>query len=204
MRQAGRVKLRAPYAGRNRGPIAAVLREWLPAEGVVLELASGTGEHATYFARLFPKLTWQPTDVNARAVASIEAWQADGGRANLRSPVILDASEQTWPVERADALLAINLLHISPWEVSLGLLDGAARLLPPEGPLIFYGPWRVAGEPLAESNLQFEDQLKERDARFGLREVDVFATEAEARGLHLKEQRVMPANNRMLLFRRAG
>ncbi|MCW3798829.1 class I SAM-dependent methyltransferase [Sphingomonas sp. BN140010] len=198
------MKLRAPAAGRNRGPIAAVLREWLPASGLVLELASGTGEHAVHFARNFPQLTWQPSDWDSKAVASIAAWGADGRRPNLREPVLLDVVDVPWPVEHADALLSINLVHISPWEVSLALLDGAARVLPPEAPLILYGPWRVTDEPVAESNLAFEAQLKARDERFGLREVGAFAAEAENRGLRLAEQRVMPANNRMLLFRRAG
>jgi len=198
------MKLRAPSAGRNRGPIAAVLREWLPRNGLVLELASGTGEHSVHFARTFPQITWQPSDVEPKAVASIEAWQADAQRPNLREPVVLDVADLPWPVAHADALLSINLVHISPWEVSLALLEGAKRVLPEGGPFILYGPWRVAGEPVAESNLLFEAQLKERDERFGLREVGEFAAEAEACGLLLSEQRVMPANNRMLLFRRAG
>jgi SAM-dependent methyltransferase len=198
------VKLRAPSVGRNRAAIAAVLREWLPPAGLVLEVASGTGEHAVHFARAFPRLTWQPSDRDAKAVASIEAWGADARRPNLREPVVVDVADLPWPVDRADALLSINLVHISPPEVSLALLEGAARVLPAGAPLILYGPWRVAGEPLAESNLQFEVQLKERDERFGLREVGAFAAEAEARGLRLAEQRVMPANNRMLLLRRGG
>ena len=198
------MKLRAPAAGRNRGPIADVLSKWLPDEGLVLEVASGTGEHAVHYARLFPKLIWQPSDVNAKAVASIEAWLADSPRRNLRDPVVLDVGDLPWPVDAAAAVLSINLVHISPWEVSLALLDGAARVLPAGGPLILYGPWRVAGEPVADSNLAFEAQLKERDPRLGLREVGGFTAEAEARGLQLAEQRIMPANNRMLLFRRAG
>jgi SAM-dependent methyltransferase len=198
------VKLRAPSVGRNRAAIAAVLRDWLPPSGLVLEVASGTGEHAVHFSRLFPKLTWQPSDVDAEAVASIEEWGADARRPNLREPVVLEVADLPWPVDRAAAVLSINLVHISRWEVSLALLEGAAQVLPAGGPLILYGPWRVAGEPVAESNLQFEAQLKERDPRFGLREVGAFAAEAEARGLQLTEQRVMPANNRMLLLRRAG
>jgi len=198
------VKQRAPSVARNRAPIADVLREWLPAKGLVLELASGTGEHAVHFARLFPKLGWQPSDADERAVSSIEAWQADAQRTNLREPVVLNVADPLWPVTAADALLSINLVHISPWDVSLALLDGAARVLPAGGPLILYGPWRVAGEPVADTNLAFEAQLRARDERFGLREVGRFAAEAEARGLRLSEQRLMPANNRMLLFRRAG
>ena len=198
------MRLRAPSAGRNRGPIADVLRGWLPPTGLVLELASGTGEHAVHFARSFPKLTWQPSDSDGRAVASIGAWQAGLSGRNLREPIVLDVTDRPWPVSAADALLSINLVHISPWEVSLALLDEAARVLAPGGPLILYGPWRVAGEPVAESNQAFDAQLKARDPRFGLREVGTFAREAEARGLALADQQLMPANNRMLLFRRAG
>lgn len=196
------MKLRAPAAGRNRGPIADVLSEWLPDEGLVLEVASGTGEHAVHYARLFPKLIWQPSDVNAKAVASIEAWLADSPRRNLRDPVVLDVGDLPWPVDAAAAVLSINLVHISPWEVSLALLDGAARVLPVGGPLILYGPWRVDGEPLAPSNREFDASLRHRNPEWGLREVGAFASEAAARGFELVEQRTMPANNRMLLFRR--
>jgi hypothetical protein len=197
------VKLSAPAALRNREPIAAVLADWLPPDGLVLEVASGSGEHAVFFASAFPKLDWQPTDPDPAALGSIEAWRADSGLANLREPVILDATASTWPVERADALLNINMVHISPWEAALGLLDGAARVLPPGGPLILYGPWIVEGIDTAPSNLGFDFDLKRRNPGWGLRRVEDFSREAEARGLMLSDQRAMPANNRMLLFLRS-
>ena len=197
------LKLSSPATARNREPIAAVLADWLPNKGLVLEVASGAGEHAVFFASAFPKLEWQPTDPDPDALISVEAWRADSGLANLREPVILDATASTWPVEGADAVLNINMVHISPWEAALGLLDGAARVLPAGGPLILYGPWLVAGVETAPSNLAFDADLKRRDPAWGLRQVEDFAREGEARALILTDQRPMPANNRMLLFTRA-
>ena len=197
------MKLSAPAAIRNREPIAAVLAEWLPPTGLVLEVASGSGEHAVFFAHAFPRLDWQPTDPDPAAVSSIEAWRADSGLANLREPAILDATASTWPVERAEAVLNINMVHISPWKAALGLLDGAAQVLPPSGRLILYGPWIVDGIDTAPSNLAFDADLKRRNPAWGLRRVEDFAHEAEPRGLMLSDQRAMPANNRMLLFRRS-
>lgn len=179
-----------------------MLADWLPESGLVLEVASGAGEHAAFFAQRFPGLEWQPSDPDPDALSSIEAWRADSGLANLHEPVILDASSATWPVEQADALLNINMVHISPWEASLGLIDGAARVLLPGGPLILYGPWLVAGVETAPSNLAFDADLKRRNPAWGLRRVEDFAREAEARGLSLVEERPMPANNRMLLLTR--
>ncbi|QNM83019.1 DUF938 domain-containing protein [Sphingomonas sabuli] len=193
-------KRSAPAALRNREPIARGLADWLPARGLILEIASGTGEHARFFAERFPDLDWQPSDRNADALASIAAWQADTDLPNLRAPVSLDAASPDWPVTRADAVLSINMVHISPWESALGLADGAARLLPPGGPLILYGPWIADGVETAPSNLAFDADLKTRDPRWGLRRVEDFAAAASTRGLELLDQRKMPANNRMLLF----
>jgi hypothetical protein len=193
----------APAALRNREPIAEVLAEWLPANGLVLEIASGTGEHAVYFAERFPALDWQPSDVHPDALSSIEAWREESGLANVRPPLVIDAASPDWPIGRADALLSINMVHISPWESALGLLDGAARLLPQGAPLILYGPWLKDDVATALSNLEFDAQLKQRDRRWGLRRVEDFAAAAEDRGLGLLETRAMPANNMMLLLRRS-
>jgi SAM-dependent methyltransferase len=198
------VKLYSPAAARNRAPIKEVLAAWLPATGRVLELASGGGEHALAFARAFPGLLWQPSDADAGALASIEARRVEEGSPNLLPPVLLDAADESWPIQQADALVAINLVHISPWRTSVGLLEGAARLLPSGGPLILYGPWRVAGEQLEPSNEAFDKSLKSRNPEWGLPEVGAFAEAAAGRGLELTEQRRMPANNRMLRFTRAG
>lgn len=179
-----------------------MLGEWLPESGMVLEIASGTGEHAAYFARTFPGLDWQPSDVHPDALASIRAWRAHQGSANLREPIQLDAAQGDWPVDRADALLSINMVHISPWESALGLLDGASRLLETGAPLILYGPWLSEAVETAAGNIEFDVDLKRRDPRWGLRRVESFAAGAARRGLALVDQRAMPANNRMLLFRR--
>ncbi len=176
-----------------------MLADWLPASGQVLEIASGTGEHALAFARRFPDLEWQPSDPDPLALASIEAWRADAP-ANLRAALALDAAAREWPIDRADAILCINMVHISPWASALGLLDGAARLLGPGSPLILYGPWLIDGVGAAPSNLAFDVDLKHRDPRWGLRLVGDFEREAASRGLILHESRSMPANNRMLLL----
>jgi hypothetical protein len=178
------------------------LQRVLPHEGLLLEIASGTGEHVVYFAERFPGLEWQPSDIHADALGSIRAWIGEADLANLREPLVLDSSAPQWPIERADALLCINMVHISPWASALGLLDGASRLLAPGGPLILYGPWLSDRIETAPSNAEFDSSLKQRDPQWGLRNVEDFAAEAEARGLSLVEQRPMPANNLMLLFRK--
>jgi hypothetical protein len=197
------MKRMSAAASRNREPILAVLRDWLPASGLVLEIAAGTGEHALAFAAAFSDLEWQPTDPDPEARASIAAWREEEGTPNLRVPLHLDVMGE-WPLDSADAILAINLVHISPLDAGMALLDGAARLLPPGAPLILYGPWRIRGQPLAPSNLAFDQALKAREPSYGLREVGAFAAEASKRGLRLAERRTMPANNLMLRFVAAG
>lgn len=191
----------APAAARNVGPIGDVLAEWLPASGLVLEVASGTGEHALAFAGRFPALVWQPSDPEPLALGSIAAW-GQGGPANLLPPLELDASSPDWPIARADAVLNCNMVHISPWAAALGLLDGARRVLEEGGRLILYGPWLEEGVEAAPSNLAFDRDLRARDPRWGLRTVETFAREAAERGFALAERRAMPANNLMLLFER--
>lgn len=199
----GEVRRIAPAAARNVEPIGDVLADWLPQSGSVLEIASGTGEHALAFARRFAGLEWQPSDPDPLALASIEAWRADAP-GNLRSPLQIDAAVRAWPIANADAILCINMVHISPWTSALGLLDGAARLLAAGSPLILYGPWLVDGVETAPSNLTFDADLKRRDPRWGLRLISDFTREADGRGLALVDQRAMPANNVMLLFRRVA
>jgi hypothetical protein len=192
----------APAASRNVAPIISVLEHWLPPHGTVLELASGTGEHAVAFARRFAKLIWQPSDASPDALLSIAAWRAAEGGDNLLAPIALDARDPHWPIERADAILSINMVHISPWAAALGLLDGAALLLGAGAPLILYGPWVEQGVDTAASNRAFNANLRARDVEWGLREVESFAAAATARGFDLVERRAMPANNLMLLLRR--
>ncbi len=195
----------APAALRNREPIADVLREWLPPTGLVLEIASGSGEHAVHFAARFPMLEWQPSDSHPQALESIAAWRAAAeSLPNLRAPLCIDAAAPDWPIDRTDALLSLNMVHISPWAAALGLLDGARRLLGPGAPLILYGPWLEAGVDPAPSNLAFDQDLRSRNPAWGLRQVETFAAAARERGLQLEQRRPMPANNMMLLVRRAG
>ena len=194
-------KRSAPAAVRNREPIAEVLAEWLPASGLVLEIASGTGEHAAYFAERFPAFQWQPSDIHPDALASIGAWRDSSHLSNLLAPLPIDAAAPDWPIERADALLSINMVHISPWVSALGLLDGAARLLRSGAPLILYGPWISDDAATATSNLAFDADLKRRNPEWGLRKVEEFASAARERGVELESTRPMPANNLMLLLR---
>jgi SAM-dependent methyltransferase len=191
----------APSALRNREPILAVLRGALPEKGTVLELASGTGEHVLHFARQIPHLVWQPSDPSAEARASVAAWLEAEGLANVRAPIDLDASRPAWPIEEADAILAINLVHISPWRVTVGLIEGAKRLLPVGGLLYLYGPYRQRGHPLAASNAAFDADLRRRNPEWGLRDVAEVTALATQHGLTLENIVEMPANNLSLLFR---
>jgi hypothetical protein len=190
----------APAALRNRQPIADVLAEWLPQEGTVLEVASGTGEHAMWFAERFPAIEWQPSDAHPDALASIAAWRDGSELPNLRAPLVIDAGNPDWPIDSVDAVLNINMAHISPWEASLGLIAGAARIMSEEGRLILYGPWLKDDIETAPSNLAFDADLKFRDPAWGLRRVEDFAEAAAVEGFEFVEMRAMPANNLMLLF----
>ena len=190
----------APATLRNREPIAAVLQEELPATGKVLEVASGSGEHCAFFAELFPGHLWQPTDPDAGALRSIASWCA--ALDNVLPPLALDAASPDWPVDAADAVLCINMAHISPWEATLGLVAGAGRLLGKGAPLILYGPWRRADVTTAPSNEAFDASLKARDSRWGLRRVEDLDAAADARAFARTRLVEMPANNLMLIYRR--
>lgn len=194
--------LTAPAATRNRDPILAVLREVLPAAGTVLEIASGTGEHAVHFALALPHLAWQPTDRDAEALRSIAARAAQARLANLRPPLELDASSPDWPVAHADALVSINMIHIAPWRAAEGLMAGAARVLPPGAPLYLYGPFREQGRHTTPSNATFDASLKRRDPEWGVRDLDEVAALARRNGLELAARVAMPANNLSVVFRR--
>ena len=194
-------KRHAPATVRNRDAIAAVLADWLPAAGAVLEVASGSGEHIVHFAAEFPHLHWQPSDPDPAGLTSIAAWRAEAGLANIEPPLALDASNHDWSIQQVDAILCINMVHISPWTATLGLFAGASRLLALGAPLILYGPYIESGQPTAESNLAFDASLRGRDPAWGLRDTDDVKTAAAAAGLTFAERRAMPANNLMLLFR---
>ena len=197
------MKRHAPAAERNREPIAAVLTEELPAEGLVLEVASGTGEHAAHFARTYPHLAWQPSDPDADSRASIAAWREDAALANLLAPIALDASAPPWPIARADAILCINMVHISPVAATEGLLAGASGLLAPGAPLILYGPYFEAATETAPSNQAFDASLKARNPEWGLRHVEWLDERAAAHGFVRTRRVAMPANNLTLVYRRS-
>jgi hypothetical protein len=193
------VKRYAPATERNRDVIAETLVNVLPAEGVVLEIASGTGEHAVHFAQLFPGITWQPSDPDPIAIASINAWRGDCAVPNVRSAMLLDASAD-WTIAHADAIVCINMAHISPWAATVGLLRNAARLLPQSAPLFIYGPFRQRDVPLAEGNASFDAALRQQNAEWGLRYVEDITKEARDVGLALDQIIPMPSNNLSLIF----
>lgn len=191
----------APATERNRDAILTVLRDELPPSGRVLEVASGSGEHAVHFATALPALDWQPSDPDPAALASIEAWRAEAGLANVLPAIKLDAAAQ-WPVEKADAVICINMVHISPWAAAIGLVQGAEKVLPPGGLLYLYGPYFREGIVTAPSNLAFDASLRARDAAWGLRRVEDVIAIADEEGLDFQRLVEMPANNLSLLFRR--
>jgi SAM-dependent methyltransferase len=198
------MKRHAPATERNREPLLAVLREVLPTSGTLLEIASGTGQHAAFFAQAFPGLAWQPTDIGPQDLQSIEAWRAEAALPNLRPALRLDVCEERWSVETADAVLCVNMIHIAPWEACQALMRGAARVLSPGGCLVLYGPYFVEGRPTAPSNITFDESLRARNPAWGVRELG--AVTAEALGVGLSRERVvdMPSNNLTVVFRKAS
>ncbi|WP_421994917.1 DUF938 domain-containing protein [Reyranella sp.] len=196
------MKLHAPAAARNRQPILDVLGPRLPAQGLVLEVASGTGEHVVHFAASLPHLVFQPSDPDAPSRASIDAWSQESGLANVRPAVALDVEAADWPVAAADAVLCSNMIHIAPWSAAEGLLAGAARILPSGGVLHLYGPYRREGRHTAPSNEAFDADLRRRNPAWGVRDLETVAGRAADRGFGPPEIVEMPANNLSLTFRR--
>jgi len=196
------MKREAPAAARNRQPILEVLRTCLPDRGLVLEVASGTGEHAVHFAAALPGLVFQPSDPDAAARASIDAWGTDSGLPNLRPALALDASAAGWPIAAADAVLCCNMIHISPWASTVGLVGGAARVLPSGGLLYLYGPYRRGGRHTAPSNEAFDADLRRRNPAWGVRDLEAVAALATEAGFDPPEVVEMPANNLSVVFRR--
>jgi SAM-dependent methyltransferase len=194
--------LMSPSFLSNRDPILAVLTRVLPEHGTVLEIASGSGEHAIYFAAALPSLIWQPTDLDQLALRSIAAHRAAARLPNVRPPLQLDASSPSWPVVDADAVVAINLVHIAPWQAAEGLMAGAGRVLGPGGVLYLYGPYKENGIHTALSNAVFDESLRARNPEWGVRDVVDLTELARAHGLTLAEQVSMPANNLSLIFHR--
>ena len=193
---------RAPAVARNRDPILAVLGRVLPPSGTVLEVASGTGEHAAYLAARLPGLTWQPSDADPGAVDVIGRRVATSGAANLLAPLLLDTRAEAWPLRQAEALVCVNMIHIAPWAASAGLMQGAGRLLAEGGVLYLYGPYKIGGRHTAPSNAAFDDSLRRQNPEWGVRDLDAVTAEAEANGLALAETVAMPANNLSVVFTR--
>jgi SAM-dependent methyltransferase len=192
----------APAVARNKAAITEALARHLPASGLVLEIASGSGEHALHFAAHFPALSFQPTDPDAAALASIAAWRAEAQLANLLPPLMLDVMADAWPVPKADAVLCINMIHIAPWEATAALMRGAARVLPRDGILFLYGPFKQGGQHTAPSNAEFDESLRAQDAQWGVRDIEAVAEIASAAGFAAPVGEAMPANNLSVIFRR--
>jgi SAM-dependent methyltransferase len=193
----------SPATARNREPILDVLRPRLPSGARVLEVASGAGEHAMFIAGALPQVLWQPSDPDPEALASIAAWRRASGLANLAAPIRLDAADSdSWPEGPFDAVICINMIHISPWAATQGLMAGAARALAKAGRLFLYGPYIEAGVATAPSNLAFDQSLKSRNPAWGLRDLADVTALAAANGLGFLERIAMPANNLIVIFER--
>lgn len=193
----------SPAFERNRGPILEVLREALRKPGLVLEVASGSGQHAAYFSNRLPHLDWQPTEV-ADKLASIEAYRMENDAGNLRPPLELDLTSDKWPLERVDHLICINTIHIVPWPAIKRLFSMGARILSAGGVFLIYGPYRYRDRPLEPSNLEFDRALRRRDPTSGLRYFEDVNRLAGNCGLRLVWDRAMPANNRCIWWQRAA
>jgi hypothetical protein len=194
------VRRRAPAAERNRDAILSVLARVLPRSGVVLEIASGTGQHAVHCAAALPDTVWQPSDPDADARDSIAAWRAHAGLANLNTPLALDVLNDDWGIGNVAAIVCINMIHIAPWEAAESLFRGAGARLAAGGVLYLYGPYRRNGAHTAPSNEAFDQQLRERDPRWGVRDMEAVAALGEKAGLTLVETVAMPANNFSVVF----
>ena len=192
----------APAVARNKAAITEVLARHLPATGLILEIASGSGEHALHFAAHFPALSFQPTDPDAAALASIVAWQAEAQLPNLQPPLALDVMADAWPVSEADVVLCINMIHIAPWEATAALIRGAAQVLPRDGILFLYGPFKRHGQHTSPSNAEFDASLRAQDTRWGVRDLEAVAEIASAAGFAAPVVEAMPANNLSVILRR--
>jgi SAM-dependent methyltransferase len=203
MSEASDQRLYFPHVARNREPILDVLKRVLPRDGLVLEIASGGGEHAAYFAQNLLGLLWQPTDANSEMFESIAAHRSAAGAANLLAPLPLDVTAEQWPIERADALVCCNMIHIAPWAATEGLIAGAGRTLSRGAPLYLYGPYKVESQHTAPSNQDFDTRLRAQNPLWGVRDLTDVSSLAKRHGFALAETVPMPSNNLSVIFRRA-
>ena len=193
----------APSPERNKQPILAVLVRVLPPRGLVLEIGSGTGQHVAHFAKALPALTFQPSEMDVERHASIEAWAAAGNLLNVKRPLAIDVTKHPWPMSAADAVVCINVIHISPWEVTLALMAGAGKILPAGGVVVTYGPYMHGGVHTSQSNEAFDESLRARNPLWGVRDIDEVAEVAGNEGLALEKAVAMPANNFTLVWRKS-
>ena len=196
------MKRHAPATARNSVPLADVLAKELPQTGTVLEIASGTGEHAVFFASRFPDLTWQPSDADEESLNSIASWIEESAAANILPPKVIDAARD-WPLAAAGAVLCVNMVHISPWSAAEGLFRGAARTLPPRAPLILYGPYLESDVETAPSNRAFDESLRGRNPEWGIRRLEDIDRLAGEHGFMRTARHEMPANNLTVVYRRS-
>jgi SAM-dependent methyltransferase len=194
--------LLAPAAERNKGPIFDVLRRVLPERGIVLEIASGTGQHVVHFAKALPLLHWQPTDLDQQMHPSIARWIEHDGLTNVRQPIALDVGVEPWPIDHADAVLCINMIHVTPWQAAVDLMAGAARVLGGNGVLFLYGPYRRFGGHTADSNATFDAQLRATNSEWGVRDLEAVVEVAKQYGFDTDEVVPMPANNYSVVLRK--
>ena len=192
----------APATLRNRDLILGILRDVLPTKGVILEIASGSGEHVVHFARSFPDLVFQPSDREPKSLESVAAWVEATRVANVLAPTVLDVSQSPWPIASADGIICINMVHISPWEATLGLVKGAAAILPSTAPFYLYGPYKREGFATAPTNQAFDRSLRDRNATWGLRDLEAVAAAAQSVGFSVPTITEMPVNNLSVVFRR--
>jgi hypothetical protein len=193
-------RLYAPATERNREAILSVLKSILPMQGKVLEIASGTGEHITFWAPYFPNITWQPSDPDPMHLASIEGWIAQLPAANILPPIQIDVTNQTWSIDSVEVILCVNMIHIAPWEACLGILQGAQSLLSKGGLLYLYGPFKQQGKHTAPSNEAFDLSLRAQDPSWGVRDLEAVIDSAQKHDLHAQQVIPMPANNLSVVF----
>lgn len=192
----------SPAADRNKEPILTVLRPLLPPTGLVLEIASGTGQHIVHFAQAVPNLTWQPTEPDTDRLDIIQRRLSRENLSNVNPPLLLNVFDSPWLIEQPSVIVCINMIHIAPWTATQALFQGASHFLTDEGLLFLYGPYRRFGHHTAPSNEAFDRDLQWRNPAWGLRDMEAVTDLGQATGLELSDVVEMPSNNFSLIFRK--